>query len=110
MVEDAERAVDIDLQGCGNALGLVLLLGTESAVQVSQCRHVLRHRIQKVLLIDDRQAPVDHGFFLRFNAVAGAHDQLAQGEDEIGLEAEGIVIIGIVQIDVHGVDIVVAGR
>lgn len=38
------------------------------------------------------------------------HDQLAQGQDKIRFQREGIVLVTVIQVDVHGIDVVVGGR
>ena len=108
VVEDPERPVDVDLKGRRNALRLCFRLGTQGRVQVAERRHVFRYGVLKVFLIHDGQAPVDDGLLFRFDAAPAPHDQLAEREDEIGLEAQRVVVVGIVEVDVHRVDVVMA--
>ena len=53
---------------------------------------------------------VDDGLFDRLQSLAPADDQLAQRQDEVGLERQRIVIITVVEVDIHRVDVAVAGR
>ena len=110
MVEHLQRTVDVDFQCRRDPLRLHFGLGPERGVQISQNRHIFRNRVFKVLLVNNRQAPVDDRLFLRLDAVPASHDQLTEREDEIRLEAQRVVVIGIIQVDVHGIDIIVAGR
>ena len=51
-----------------------------------------------------------HIFFYRLQAFFAAHDQLTQGQDEICLQGNRIILFRIIRIDVHRVDILCAGR
>ena len=55
-------------------------------------------------------AAVDDRFLHRLEALLAAHHQLAQGEDEVGFQGHGVVLLGVVQVDVHRVDILRTGR
>ena len=110
VVEDLQRAVYVDLQCRCDALCLCFGLCAESRVQIAQDRHVFRYGVFKIFLIDNRKAAVNDGFFLGFDPVAAAHDQFAKGQDEIGFKAQGVVIIRVVEVDVHGIDVIMAGR
>ena len=46
---------------------------------------------------------VNDGLLNGLQTLAPADNQLAQGQDEVRFQAEGIVLIGIVEVDVHGV-------
>ena len=110
MVEYVQGTIDIDLQGCGDALCLRLRLLPEDVIQISQDRHILRSWILEVPLIHNREASVDDRLFFRFDAAAASHDQLAQRQDEVRLEPQRVIVIGVIQIDIHRIDIVLAGR
>ena len=55
-------------------------------------------------------AAVDDRFLHRLEALLAAYHQLVQGEDEVGFQGHGVVLLGVVQVDVHRVDILAAGR
>ena len=109
VVEYLQRTIDVDFQRCGNPLCLRFLLAAQAGIQITKHRHILRHRVFKVFLVHQRQAAVNDRFFLRFNPIARSHNQLAQRQDEVRLHTQRVIIIRIVHIDVHRIDIVVAG-
>ena len=54
-------------------------------------------------------AAVDDRFFHGLKSLFAAHNQFAQGQNEIGFQGNGIVLLGVIAVDVHGVDILGAG-
>ena len=90
--------------------GLLLLLFEERLVEVLQEGHILRRGVLKILLVYLVDAAVDDRFLHGLEALLAAHHQLAQGEDEVGFQRDGVVLLGVVQVDVHRVDILAAGR
>ena len=66
----------------------------------------LRLGIGKVVLIDHADAPVDDGLLNRLQAVLAADNQLAHGEDEVGLQGQRVFLFGVVDIDVQRIDVV----
>ena len=48
-------------------------------------------------------------FFDRQQPLLAADDQFAEGEDEVRLQSDGIILLRIVRVDVHWVDVVGAG-
>ena len=109
MVEHTQRTIDVDFQCRGDTLRLPLLLLPQAVVQITERRHILRLRIVQILLIDQRQAAVNDRFLFRLHAIPCAHDKLTQGKDEIRLHAQRVIIVRIVQVNVHRIDVVPAG-
>ena len=54
-------------------------------------------------------AAVDDRFFHGLKSLFAAHNQFAQGQNEIGFQGNGIVLLGVIVVDVHGVDILGGG-
>lgn len=54
-------------------------------------------------------AAVDDRFFHGLKSLFAAHNQFAQGQNEIGFQGNGIVLLGVIAVDVHGVDILGGG-
>ena len=52
---------------------------------------------------------VDHRLFDRLQAILTAHNQLTEGQDKISFQCYRVVILRVVQVDVHRVDIVGTG-
>ena len=109
MVEHPQRTIDVDFQCRGDTLRLPFLLLPQAVVQISKRRHILRLRVIQILLIDQRQASVNDRFFFRLHAIPCAHDKFAQGKDEIRFHAKRVIIVRIVQVNVHRIDVVPAG-
>ena len=55
-------------------------------------------------------ASVDNSLLYRLQAFLSADDQLTQGQDEIRLQGNRVIFLRVVRIDVHGVDVLRAGR
>ena len=110
VVEQAQAALDVDFKGGGNMVGFLFLLLKKSVVQVLQQRHILRPRVVEIAVVDLVDAAVDDRFLYRLQTFLAAHHQLAQGEDEVGLQGDGVILLRIVGVDIHGVDILGAGR
>ena len=83
VVEHVQGAGDVNLQRRGNILGFLFLLRQKGIVQILQHGHILRNRRFQILSVDHADAAVDDGLFHRLQALLAAHDQFAQGEDEV---------------------------
>ena len=110
VIEDIQRAMNIDFKGSCNALCLRLSLVSQNVVEVFENRHLLRNGIGKVVLIAHTDASVHDGLFNGLQAVLAANNQLAHGEDEVGLQGQRIFLFGVVDIDVQRIDVVGADR
>ena len=109
MVEHVQTAGDVDFQRRGDELGLLFLLRPESIVQILQDGHILRPGVGEVLLIHQPHTAVNHCFLYRLEAVFTAHNNVAEGQQEVHLQGQRAFIIRIVQVEVHRVDILLAG-
>ena len=109
VVEDIERAADVDFQGCCNEPGFLFRLLQQDSVQVSQDGDIFRLRLIEIGLIHHAHAAVDDGLFDGLEALSAADDELAQGENEVGFQGQRALILGVVQIDVHGINVVTTG-
>ena len=109
MVEHIQGAGYVDFQRGRQRLRFLFLLLSQGVVQILQNGYVLRLRVAQVGLVDDMHRTVDDGLFDGLQSVAPADDQLAQRQNEIGLERQRIVIVAVVEVDVHRIDVAVAG-
>ena len=109
VVEDVEGAADIDLQRRRNESGFLFRLLQKDSVQISQDRDILRLGLIEVGLIHHANTTVDDGLFDGLKAISAADDELAQGQDEVGFQGQRALILGVVQVDVHGIDVMSAG-
>ncbi|CAN4046380.1 Thioredoxin reductase, partial [Dysosmobacter welbionis] len=69
-----------------------------------------RPGIGKVGLVDHLHRPVDDRLFDGLQPRLAAHDELAEGQHEVGFQRQRVFFLGIVEVDVQGIYIVGAGR
>ena len=110
VIEDVQRAVNIDFKGSCDALCLRLLLISQNVVEVFEDRHFLRLGVCKKLLIDHADAAVNDGLLNRLQAVLAADNQLTHGEDEVGFQRQRVFLFGVVRVDVQRIDVIRADR
>ena len=110
VIEQVQRAFDVDFQRRCHMVGFLFVLRQQGIVQIFQQRHILRHRVFKVGLINLVNAAVDHCFLHRLQPFFATHDQLTEGQDEISLQSNRIILLAVIAVDVHRVDILAAGR
>ena len=91
-------------------VGFLFVLLQKGIIQVLKDWHILRGRIVEISLVDLMHTTVDNRLFDRLQAILTAHNQLTEGQDKIGFQCYGVVILRVVQVDVHRVDIVGTGR
>ena len=104
-LEHVEGAGNVDFQSRGDVLRLLFLLPPQLVIQVLQNRHILRHRVAEIIPVHHAHTAVDDGLFHRHEAVLAAHDQLAEGEDKVGFQAQRVFIVAVIEIQVHRVDV-----
>ena len=106
VIEDVQRAVNIDFKGSCDALCLRLLLISQNVVEVFEDRHFLRLGVCKKLLIDHADTAVNDGLLNRLQAVLAADNQLAHGENEVGFQRQRVFLFGVVRVDVQRIDVI----
>ena len=109
VIEYIEGPRHINLQRRGDAVGFPFLLVQQALVQVAQDGDIFGLWVVQVGLVNDAYTAVNHRFFHGFKPVSIAHDQLTQGEDEVRFQRQGVIIVGVVQVNIHGIDIIRAG-
>ena len=110
VVEQTQAALDVDFKGGGNMVSFLFLLLEQGVVEVLQQRHILGAGVVEIAVVDLVNTAVDDRFLYRLQTFLAAHHQLAQREDEVSLEGDGVVLLRVVGVDIHGVDILGAGR
>ena len=53
---------------------------------------------------------VNNRLFNRLQSISSAHNQFAKRQDKVGFQGQRIILIAVVQIDVHRIDVVLTGR
>ena len=98
VIEHIEGAGNVDFQSRGDVLRLLFLLPPQLVIQVLQNRHILRHRVAEIIPVHHAHTAVDDGLFHRHEAVLTADDQLAEGEDEVGFQAQRVLIVAVIEV------------
>ena len=104
MVEQVQGAFHIDFQCGGNMMGFFLLLLEQGIVQVLKDGHILRAGVRKIFAVDQMHTAVDDGFLHRQQPFFAAHHQFTQRKNKVSFQGQGIIFLGVVGIDVHGID------
>ena len=110
VIEDVQRAVNVDFKGSCDALCLRLLLISQNVVEVFEDRHFFRFGVCKKILIDHADTAVNDGLLNRLQAVLAADNQLTHGEDEVGFQRQRVFLFGVVRVDVQRIDVIRADR
>ena len=104
MVEQVQTALDVDLQSRGNMVGFFFVLLEQGIVQVLKDGHILRAGVRKIFAVNQMHTAVNDGFLHRQQPFLAAHHQFAQRKDKVSFQGQRIILLGVVGIDVHGVD------
>ena len=78
-------------------------------MQISKDRDILRLWLIEISLIHHANTTVDDGLFDGLEALSAADDELTKGKNKVRLQGQWALILGIVQVDVHGIDVMSAG-
>ena len=109
VVEHVETAGDVDFQRGGDEVGLLLVLRSESVVEVLQDGHILRAGVVEIVLVHQPDTAVNDRLLHGLKAVLAAHYDIAEGEQKIHFQRQRGFIVRIVQVEIHGVDVLFAG-
>ena len=109
VIEHIQTAGDVDFQRRGDEMGLLFLLFQQKVIQVLQDGHILRPGVGQIVPVDQPDAAVNDGLFHRLQPVLAAHHNVAEGQQEIHLQRQRAFIVRIVQVEVHRIDVLLAG-
>ena len=110
MIEHVQRTCDVDFKSGRKCFCFLLILLAQCVVQILENRNILRTGIIQVRLIDDMYSTVNDRLFNRLQSISSAHNQFAKRQDKVGFQGQRIILIAVVQIDVHRIDVVLTGR
>ena len=85
-------------------VGFFLVLLEQGVVQILKDGHILRAGVRKIFAVDQMHTTVDDGFLHRQQPFFAAHHQFAQRKDKVSFQGKRVIFLGVVGIDVHGVD------
>ena len=72
----------------------------EDVVQVLQNGHLVRGGVAEIFLINQTDRAVNDGLFDGFQTTLAAHNQLAEGEDEVRFQGDGALFCGVLSRDI----------
>ena len=78
VVKQVQRTGHIDFQCCCYMVCFLFILPEQCLVQVLPHRHILRHWVFKIGLVNLMNTAVDDRLFYRLQAFLSTHDQLTQ--------------------------------
>ena len=110
IVEQLQRTLHIDFQCSRHMMGFFLVLLEKCVIQILKNGHIFRNRIVKISLVNLMHTTVNNRLFNGLQAVLTSHNQLAEGKNEVCFQGNRVIILRVVDIDVHGIDIVGTGR
>ena len=70
--------------------------------------HILRARVCEIVPVDEPDAAVYDGLFHGLQTLLRADYDVAEAQDEVHLERQGVVVVGVVQVQVHRVHVLLA--
>jgi len=85
-------------------MGFFLVLLEQGIIQVLKDGHILRAGVRKIFAVNQMHTAVNDGFLHRQKPFLATHHKFAQGKDKVGFQGQGIIFLGVVGIDVHGID------
>ena len=104
VVEQVQTALDVDFQCGSNMVGFFLVLLEQGIVQVLKDRHILRAGGSKIFAVNQVHTAVNDGFLHRQQPFLAAYHQFTERKDKVSFQGKRVVLLGVVGIDVHGID------
>ena len=106
MVKHIQTAVDIQLQSGTDPLGLRLRLRPDLVPQIFQNGHILRSGVCQITPVHLPQRAVNDGFLHRGQPKLVSRRDLAKGQNKVGFQRQGVVVLGVVQVDIQRIQVV----
>ena len=99
----------IQLQGSSHTLGLRLRLPADLVIQVLQDGYILRPGVCHIGTVDCPDTSVYQGLFHRLQTVPASGCQLAEGQDKVRFQGQGVIILAVIQVDIHRIHTLITG-
>ena len=99
MVKDVKAPGNIKLQRRRDTRRFRLRLLQKLVVEVAQNRHFLRVGVCKERTVHVPNGAVNDGLIDGLQALLAADYKLAEGEDKVGFQRKGAVVLGIVEVN-----------
>ena len=104
VVEQIQRAFDVDFQRGGNVVGFFFILLEQGVVEIFQNRHIFRAGVSEIFPIDKMHTAVNDRLFHREQTFFAANNQLTQREDKVCFQRQGVIFFAVIAVNIHRVD------
>ena len=105
MVKDVKAPGNVQLQRRRDTRRFRLRLLQKLVVEVAQNRHFLRVGVCKERAVHVPNGSVNDGLIDGLQALLAAYDKLAEGEDKVGFQRKGAVVLAVIEVNIHRVHI-----
>ena len=105
MVKDVKAPGNIKLQRRRDTRRFRLRLLQKLVVEVAQDRHFLRVGVCKERAVHVPNSAVNDGLIDGLQALLAAYDKLAEGEDKVGFQRKGAVVLAVIEVNIHRVNV-----
>ena len=105
MVEHVKAPGNVKLQRRRDTRRFRLRLLQKLVVEVAQNRHFLRVGVCKERTVHVPNGAVNDGLIDGLQALLAAYDKLAEGEDKVGFQRKGAVVLAVIEVNIHRVHI-----
>ena len=110
VVKNIQAAMHIQFQRCRDPLRLRLRLPFDLVIQIFQQRHILRAGVCDIGAVHDPHSTVNDRLFHRLQTVPSACRQFAERQDKVRFQRQRVIILAVIEVDIHRVHILRAGR
>ena len=110
MVKDVQTAGNIKFQSRRHTRSFRLRLPQKFVVQIAQNWHFRRIGVCKERAVHVAYGSINDGLFHGREALLAADHQLTQREQKIRFQRKGAVVLTVIEVNIHGIDVVGAGR
>ena len=110
VVKNIQAAMHIQFQCRRDPLCLRLRLPFDLVIQIFQQRHILRAGVCDIGAVHDPHGTVNDRLFHRLQTVPAACRQFAERQDKVRFQRQRVIILAVIEVDIHRVHILRAGR
>ena len=105
-----QAAMHIQFQCRRDTLRLRLRLPLDLVIQIFQQRHIFRAGVCDIWAVHDPHGTVNDRFFHWLQTVPTACRQFAERQDKVRFQRQRVIILAVIEVDIHRVHILRAGR
>ena len=110
VIKNIQAAMYIQFQCSRDPLCLWLRLPLDLVIQIFQQRHILRAGVCDIGAIYDPHGTVNDRLFHRVQTVPATCRQFAERQDKVRFQRQRVIILAVIEVDIHRVHILCTGR